>query len=74
MIVLAGGGKRAGEWWGFERGGGLCRVWGRMNCSHLLKHDTLGVGCAGERLLPLVTQVGLLVVLVRPQLLATVCA
>merc|ERR1719263_966528 len=35
----------------------------------LLQNDPLGVGGPGEGLLPLRTQVGLLVVLVRPQLL-----
>jgi hypothetical protein len=40
--------------------------------SHLLQHDALGVGSAGEGLLPLAAQVGLLEVLVRPPLVAAV--
>ncbi len=41
-------------------------------CSHLLQHDALGVGSAGEGLLPLGAQVRLLVVLVRPALVLAV--
>lgn len=40
--------------------------------SHLLEHDALGVRRPGERLLPLGAEVGLLVVLVGPQLRAAV--
>lgn len=41
--------------------------------SHLLEHNSLGVGCSGEGLLPLATQVGLAVVLVCPSVLTTQC-
>ena len=45
-----------------------------MKGLHLLQHNALGVRCTGERLLPLVAQVRLLVVLVCPQLLTAVRA
>lgn len=44
----------------------------RQRRSHLLQHDALGVGSAGEGLLPLGAQVRLLVVLVRPALVLAV--
>ena len=42
--------------------------------AHLLQHDALGVGGALEGLLPLVAQVALLIVLVRPPVLSPVLA
>lgn len=43
-----------------------------MGCIHLLQYDALGVRCASKGLLPLISQVTLLVVLVCPQLLPPV--